>query len=188
MEGLSDKSIVDLCISRDASAWSTFVDRFSKLVYWAIKDKLSKWNYHFIEQDVEDIYQDFFISLWEKDKLAEIKDRSHISAWLVMVAGNMSIDYFRRKKNEPTKISLPIFQEAFSDKREGIEDQMPAYLHSGSKDDPSRTAHLKELNQVLTLTIDSLPPRERQAITLCYFYGKKHREIAQLLKISINTV
>jgi len=188
LEGLNDRSLVSLCIEKDASAWSSFVDRFSNLIYWAIKDRLSKWNYHFVEQDVEDIYQELFISLWEKGKLAEIKDRSHISSWLVMVAGNMSIDYFRRKKNELPKTSLPIFHEAFSDKGEGIEDPVPAYLHSSSKDDPNRTVHLKELSQVLTLTIDSLPPRERQAITLCYFYGKKHREIAQLLKISINTV
>lgn len=164
MRNLSDRSIVDLCIAKDSSAWSAFVDRFSKLVYWAIRDRLTKWGYNFAEQDVEDIYQELFISLWEREKLAEIKDRSKISGWLVMVAGNAACDYFRRKKDKLPKEAASIFQN-----------------------DTSKILHLKELKELLDIAIGSLPPRECQAITLHYLYGKKHREVAQVLKISVNT-
>lgn len=188
LRNLSDKSIVELCIARDASGWPAFVGRFSKLAYWAINDRLKRYNLQFVEQDVEDIYQELFVSLWEKNRLNEIKDRAKISSWLVMVAGNAAIDYFRRKKNEGPKISASIFQGIRSDAREAAEDLTPAGTLSSSEDDPRRTVYLKELDQILEGAIGTLSLRERQAITLSFLYGKKHREIAQLLKLSINTV
>lgn len=187
MKGLSDRSLISLCIEKDASAWSSFVDRFSNLIYWAIKDRLKRYNFQFVEQDVEDIYQELFVSLWEKNGLTEIKDRAKISSWLVMVAGNEAIDHFRKKKNEGPRISASIFQRVSSDVGEAAEELMLTGTLSSSKDDPSRIVYLKELDRILEATIETLPPRERQAITLSFLYGKKHREIAQLLKISINT-
>ena len=187
MKGLNDRSLVSLCIEKDASAWSSFVDRFSNLIYWAIKDRLKRYNFQFVEQDVEDIYQELFVSLWEKNGLTEIKDRAKISSWLVMVAGNEAIDHFRKKKNEGPRISASIFQRVSSDVGEAAEELMLAGTLSSSEDDPSRIVYLKELDRILEATIETLSPRERQAITLSFLYGKKHREIAQLLKISINT-
>ncbi len=187
MKNLSDKSIVELCIARDASGWSAFVDHFSKLTYWAIKDRLKRYNLQFAEQDVEDIYQELFFSLWEKNRLTEIKNRAKISSWLVMVAGNAAIDHFRRKKNEGPRISASIFQRVHSDAEEAAEDAVLADTLGSSEDDPRRIIYLKELDQVLKTAIGTLSPRERQAITLSFLYGKKHREIAQVLKISINT-
>ena len=187
MEGLNDRSLVSLCIEKDASAWSSFVDRFSNLIYWAIKDRLKRYNFQFVEQDVEDIYQELFVSLWEKNGLTEIKDRAKISSWLVMVAGNEAIDHFRKKKNEGPRISASIFQSVSSDVGEAAEELMLTGTLSSSEDDPSRIVYLKELDRILEATIETLSPRERQAITLSFLYGKKHREIAQLLKISINT-
>jgi len=187
LKGLNDRSLVSLCIEKDASAWSSFVDRFSNLIYWAIKDRLKRYNFQFVEQDVEDIYQELFVSLWEKNGLTEIKDRAKISSWLVMVAGNEAIDHFRKKKNEGPRISASIFQSVSSDVGEAAEELMLTGTLSSSEDDPSRIVYLKELDRILEATIETLPPRERQAITLSFLYGKKHREIAQLLKISINT-
>ncbi len=187
MKGLSERALVNLCIEKDASAWSSFVNRFSNLIYWAIKDRLRRYNFQFVEQDVEDIYQELFVSLWEKNGLTEIKDRAKVSSWLVMVAGNEAIDHFRKKKNEGPRISASIFQRVSSDVGEAAEELMLTGTLSSSEDDPSRIVYLKELDRILEATIETLSPRERQAITLSFLYGKKHREIAQLLKISINT-
>jgi len=45
-----------------------------------------------------------------------------------------------------------------------------------------------ELAAFINEFIKRLPQRERMILTLNFFYGKKHREITQMLKIPANTV
>ncbi len=64
METVTDGELIDRCCRKDASAWSEFVGRFSRVILWAIRDRLRRWGYHYGEQDVEDIYQEIMISFW----------------------------------------------------------------------------------------------------------------------------
>lgn len=165
------------------------MDRFSNLIYWAIKDRLRRSGCHFSDEDAEDIFQEFFASLWEKDKLAEIKDRNRIVGWLVMVAGNMAVDFIRKRRSHEPMSAISISRDpAYDEMGEGESIRSGEIALSSSKDSPDRIVHLNEMRQVLETTIESLPPRERTVITLSHLYGKKHREIAKLLKIPVNTV
>ena len=171
MKDINDCQLVNFCLSKNPLAWSEFVERFSKVIYWAIKDRLRKRGYRFKEQDVEDIYQEIFTNLWQRNKLEAIKDREKLSGWLVMVAGNSAIDYFRKKKKKEPENIISIFETLTS-----------------SSDNPSQLLHSQELKETLESVLEVLPSKEKIVISLSYLYDKKHREIAETLNIPVNTV
>lgn len=167
---LTDASLVARCINRDRWAWHKFVERFSNLVFWAIKNKLKQSRYFYNQQDIEDIFQNVFISLWEKEKLRQVINRKDISAWLVILAVNCTYNYFRNKR------------EVLFDKEVTPEDKNAA---------PSKmdvTVKQGTLSILLEETITSLPAREQIILKLNYLYDKTHLQISQILKIPANTV
>ena len=162
---VSDASLVARCINRDRLAWHKFVERFSSLVFWAIKNKLKQGRYFYNQQDIEDIFQNVFISLWEKEKLRQVINREDICAWLTILAVNCTYNYFRNKR------------EVLFHKEAAPEDKNAASTFKQGK-----------LNIILEETIAKLPAREQIILKLNYFYDKTHLQIGQILKIPTNTV
>ncbi len=182
----SDQELIESCIKKDKHAWDIFVERYSKLVLWAIRDRLTRFRYNFDGDDVEDIHQEVFISLWSANKLAQIKDKTKIAGWIAMVASNAAIDYFRRMKRQMPPKAISIFEEVISNgEGEGktLADLLPA--RTGN---PNRQSHLNEIRAILNAALEVLAPREKMVISLNLLHGMKHREIAETLKLPINTV
>ncbi len=178
MKYLKDNQLINLCLDKSPQAWSEFVERFSKVIYWAIKDKLKRSGYSFKEQDVEDIYQEIFTKIWQGSKLKEIKNSEKTSGWLVMVAGNAAIDYFRRKNKKVSK------HYNYSEQNElELDEELTL-----SNDNPLQVLYTQEIKEILESALESLTSRERITITLSHLHGKKHREIAELLNMPLNTV
>lgn len=170
MPDLNDLSLVLRCINGDKSAWDRFVERFSPLVFWAIKRRLRQAGYPCNQQDIEDIFQNVFCLLWEKDKLRQIKNRENISTWLVMVAANCTHNYFRNKR------------EILSDKELLAEKAAVFDCPTANKLEQERIENT--INDVFTY----LPPRELIILKLNYFYNKTHQEISQILRMPASTV
>jgi DNA-directed RNA polymerase specialized sigma24 family protein len=66
MGGNNSQKLIKRCIEGDVDAWSEFVDRFSGLIYWAIKRKLNKYDCTYLMSEAEEIYQHLLTSIWEK--------------------------------------------------------------------------------------------------------------------------
>ena len=178
MKYLNDGQLINHCLDKNHQAWTEFVERFSKVIYWAIKDKLKRWGYTFKEQDVEDIYQEIFTKLWQGSRLKEVRNSKKISGWLVMVAGNGAIDYFRRKNKEAPNRYNHIEQMEIA-----LDEDLTL-----SNNNPLQVLYTREIKEILESALESLTSRERITITLSHLYRKKHREIAELLNIPLNTV
>lgn len=181
-----DQELIESCIKKNKRAWDIFVERYSKLVLWVIRDRLTRFRYNFDDDDVEDIHQEVFISLWSSNKLAQIKDRRKVAGWIAMVAANAAIDYFRRMKRQMPPNAISIFEEAISNAEgEGktLEELLPAKIGN-----PNREFHLNELRTILDATLESLAPKEKMVIKLNLLHGMKHHEIAEALKLPINTI
>lgn len=174
------------CIKKDKRAWDIFVERYSRVVYWAIRHRLSRFGYTFNDGDVEDIHQDIFTLIWSEDKLKQVKDRSKIAGWLAMVAGNGAIDYFKRMKRQFPPNSISIFEDISSDgEMRGVTlgDILP------SEDaGPANELFSQEIRLIIDSALDSLSPKEKMIIKLNLMHGMKHREIAEALDIPVNTV
>ncbi len=182
----TDQELIESCIRKDKRAWNIFVERYSKLVLWAIRDRLTRFRYNFDNGDVEDIHQEVFVSLWSDNKLARIKDRRTIERWIVMVAGNAAIDYFKKMKRQMPPNAVSIFEEIISS-ADG-EGKTLAELLPTQTANPSREFHLSELREMLEAALGSLEPKQKMVVKLNLLRGMKQREVAQALKLPINTV
>jgi len=163
-------SLIKRCIDKEEAAWSAFVKHFTGLVGWAVSDRLRRWRITFNNEDVEDIKQLTFSELWEKDKLREIRDIKKIEAWLAIVAGNCAISCMRGRRGQ----NVPYLEDTLDEKAAAVS----AYS----------ALEGNEIKGLIDNFINKLPEHVRAILILHYFYNKKHREIAGLLKIPTNTV
>jgi len=169
MSNNDDRKLVQKCIEGDVEAWNEFVERFSGLIYWAIKRKLNKHDSAYLQSEAEDIYQRIFASIWEKKSLIGVSERGNIAPWLVVLASNFTIDLIRRKRLE----------EGF------LRNSFESEAKSQYRDTP---VLLKENKRLLEEAMKSLNGKEKSCLELNYIAGKKHREIAEIFNISINSV
>lgn len=169
METKSDKDLIRHCLSGDPDAWNNFIDRFSGLVYWAIKRKLNRYYSAYLSADVEDIYQRLFASIWEKKSLEAVSDRDNIAPWLIVLASNLATDLIRRKRRE----------------EEFIKNRLPAETNTV---DEESVIFMKEKKDLLNEAMRLLTEKERAYLELHYVSDKRHKEIAEIFNEPVNTV
>ncbi|MFC1699629.1 RNA polymerase sigma factor [Candidatus Omnitrophota bacterium] len=170
MRGENDADLVEQCLGRNRRAWQRFVEKFGSLVFWAIKDTLQRKGFEFNRQDIEEVFQDVFVLLWEKGKLEQIKNRNQISAWLAMVAANRTLNYLRKKRVNHIN----------------IESQDQGSLAGNS--DINHDLEAAESQTLLAQAFSSLEPKEIITLKLSYFFNKTHQEIAEILKMPTNSI
>jgi RNA polymerase sigma-70 factor (family 1) len=118
-------------------------------------------------QEAEDIVSDSFIYLWEHD--GDFNSRASRKCFLYKLARNKCIDIIRhRKVIQANNVKLSIISR-----------------DSGSFLDQ---IIFSELTSQIQSALDDLPPQCRKIFHLIYSEGKKNKEVAKLLKLSINTI
>ncbi|MFA6356975.1 MAG: sigma-70 family RNA polymerase sigma factor [Candidatus Omnitrophota bacterium] len=180
------EELIQGCIKKDRRSWDVFVETYSRVVYWAIRDRLKRYGYDFNEEDVNDIHQDVFIALWAGDRLRQLREPGKAAGWLAMVAGNAAIDHFRKVKSQSPPNSMSIYEELCRNGEGGsrtLEEVLPSAAAG-----PDRQAQLNEAREELEAALDGLNPKERMAVKLNLLHGMKHVEIAAALKVPVNTV
>ncbi len=160
--------LIERCIKREERAWSEFIDRFSGLIYYSARERLKRSGFRFNGQDIQDIVQNVFVELWEKSRLSEVRDRNKIKAWLSIIGQTRALNFMRKKRER-----LLAEDELF--KIENI-------VSDNGEENRS------ELAEVLENAIEPFAPREKIVLKLNIIHGKTHKEIAEFMRISINTV
>lgn len=121
----------------------------------------------------EDIFQETFIKVVKTIKSERYTEEGKFLPWLLTIARNMDVDYFRRKQKMPfiTNSSgedifstLPVFDENREDKI--ITEQ--------------KEATVREL-------IKLLPEDQREVLVLRHYGELSFKEIAAITNVSINT-
>ena len=168
-ESLNMDSLLQLCAKGDFLAWSKFVERFSCLIFWAIKDKISKLTLSLPETDIHDIYQQVFLSIWHKQKLKNIRNPKSISKWLIIVTRNETVDYVKSK--------YPVRETETTDEIN------PAIVFT-----PQEQTCKNELEKEIALFIDALPLKERRIATLELLYELKYTQISKIVDLPIGTI
>ena len=160
--------LIELCIKREENAWTEFIRRFSGLVYYSARERLARNGFRFNEQDIQDITQNVFVEMWEKSRLSEVRDRHKIKAWLSIMSQTRALNYMRKKKERLlAEDELFRIENIVSDNGE---------------------ANRLELAEELETAIKPFEPREKIILKLNIIHGKTHKEIAEFMKIPINTV
>jgi RNA polymerase sigma-70 factor (ECF subfamily) len=178
---MQDKNIIYSCIRGEAEAWQRFVQRFSGLVAWSIRERLTKSGYAFTNSDVEDIHQETFLSIYHNNKLKQLKDISKITAWVSIIAGNIAINYIKRVKGRLSEKSVSLFEKIEPDLTvaDTLESHSPNAREQVDK---------KLTSETLAKIIESLNPKEKIILNLYFTYENTIEEIAQLVNLAQGTV
>ena len=167
-----DGELVAGCLRGDAVAWDSFVERFSKLVYWSIQKSLNVMPPGGREEFCREVFQDFFQRLMDKNELSKLKEASHVRKFLSVMACHMALDRFkalsRHAKNKRPMEDLPEEDEA----------QYPALPGDGPDD----------WEAICGVSLRELPAKERSCLEFYFLESKTAQEIGRLLGMSENSV
>ncbi len=123
----------------------------------------------------EEIVSETFFKLWENR--AKINISTSIKAYLFQAVCNNSLNYLRKLKHE-TRLE-EYFHEttfeniAFSEPLDEIEGQSLLLIN---------------INQKIEEGIDQLPEQQKKAFRLKRFEGRKTKEVAEIMGLSVKTV
>ena len=167
----SREELLRLCSGGDEKAWAYFVEEFSPLIRWAIKHKISRSFNYVDENDIKDIFQQTFTHIWHSNRLANLQKPGSLPAYLTVIAQNLTIDFFRKKRRFLKIKARRLTEKEFC-----------------AADNPRTESYNRQIEKDVKEQISNLPIKERRIIQLDIFYDLKHREISEMMEISINTV
>lgn len=119
----------------------------------------------------EDCLQDAFLQVWRNHGSFHA-ERGSVKSWLLTIVRNAAIDRHRGREGRARQ-DRPI---------EEVE-----YL-LGENDDPHQQAVESLRAEQIQAAIGSLPDEQREAITLAFFNGLTHQEIAGRTGVPLGTV
>ncbi|MDL2281510.1 RNA polymerase sigma-70 factor [Parabacteroides sp. OttesenSCG-928-G06] len=120
------------------------------------------------EEDAENVVQDIFLFLWEKRDVLDIK--VSLTAYLFTLVRNRCLDFLRHQSVKEE------FSKDYEMKRMALEQ----FNHSFTSDE--------DIETIIQEAICKLPERCREVFIKSRIEGKKYKEIAEELNISVNTV
>lgn len=147
----------------------TIRDNFDKIyvMYFSRMCRFAK-EYVLFDEDAENIVQDVFLLLWEKRDVLDIQ--VSLISYIFALVKNRCLDYLRHN------IVADEFKQELSLKLSSLEQ-----LNNSFSSD-------EDIERILVSAIDKLPERCRVIFIKSRVDGKKYREIASELNLSINTV
>lgn len=129
----------------------------------------------------DDVFQQTFFQVHLKcDKFEQGRG---FRPWLYTIATNQAIDAQRRNRRHKM-VSL---DHRFGSDSEDDGGRLGQWV-AGALPDPGDQAETNETRESVRRVIDSLSDVTKQALTLVYFQGMKHREVAEALSIPVGTV
>jgi len=155
-------------ISRgEADALRELYARHGRLVYGLA------WRIVADAEAAEEICQDVFLRAWEKAGTYQ-HEKAQVRTWLARIARNRAIDLLRRRGAREARA------------RGAWEEMKSAALEAHP--DPATPVETDELRSRVSRAILSLPLEQRAALSLAFFQGQTHRQIAEATGEPLGTV
>lgn len=99
---MTDLEFVRQCANGDKQSWDYFLKQYSRLIYSYIYSILKTNNYILNQENVDDLFQEIFVSLIKDDfrklKSFKAKNGCSLASWLRQITINFTIDYLRKQK------------------------------------------------------------------------------------------
>ncbi|MFA6716195.1 MAG: sigma-70 family RNA polymerase sigma factor [Victivallaceae bacterium] len=160
-----DHDLIKAYLHGDADAFTALYERYKRQVYSFLLKMLA---------DNASAADDLFQQSWIKalKNLHRYHDRDRFLAWLLSIARNTALDYFRRQKK------MYIFAE---DRQEDGQEK-----ENGSHMEPWREMDQSELRKAVETALGTIPPEQREVFNMRRD-GLSFKEIAGIHKCPINT-
>lgn len=168
VQKLSDQMLLQNYLQGDRSAISTLIDKHSRRVRDYIRMMVK-------DNDVaDDIFQETFIKVVNTIDEGRYSDNGKFLSWVLRIAHNKVIDYFRAQKQAPSVSESNSGYDILGTMRfaeRTIEDQIIA----------------EQIDSDIKSLVELLPDEQREVVLLRYFSGLSFKEIAEQTGVSINT-
>lgn len=125
----------------------------------------------------EDVLQEAYVAIWNSAQSYAIT-KSRPMTWLITVARNKALDALRSRSTErATTVSLD------------IDDGESPHLQQADESGTPLDRLMEGMDGVrLKNCLQALDPSQRQAISLAYWFGMTHAELAEHLRAPLGTV
>ena len=120
------------------------------------------------KDNAEDIVSEAYVKLWERH--SGFDNLGSIRSFLYTVVHNASIDFLRQNKK----------RSAYSKEIAYLDEEKESYVLQQIIE--------TETYREIVASLKKLPPKCREIFRMIYFEGKDYAEIANELKLSINTI
>src|SRR6266478_6979625 len=171
-EPVSDElALVNAARAGDVTAFEELVRRYDRNVFRIAQHITQN------REDAEDVVQDAFIKAYSN--LKQFQGQSKFYTWLVRIAVNEALMKLRRRRPE-RMVSLD--EEVKTE-----DDSVPREVADWSPN-PEQMYNRAELRDILSRTIQGLPPGFRTVFILRDVEGLSTEETAQALELSIPAV
>lgn len=117
----------------------------------------------------EDVVQDAFLSVWRK-AASYAEGRGSVKTWLTSIVRNRAIDTVRARRESDADDDAILL--SLRDPAPGVVEQVAARLD----------------RELVRAAIGELPAEQRGAISMAYFGGLSHSEIAEATGVPLGTV
>src|ERR1700735_2577240 len=165
-----EAELVRLAQSGEEAAFEELIRRHQQRVFGLVNGILRR------REDVEDVVQQVFLKVFVSIKRFDL--RAAFSTWLYKIAVNECWDYLRKKKVRPLVYESDLSEEQVS-RLDGI-----ASLERPPESPSERTETREVLDQLLSV----LPEQDRQLLVMKEMAGFSVQELAEILKLNVNTV
>lgn len=129
-------------------------------------------NYVLANEDVENIVQDVFMILWEREEELELS--CSLTTYLFTLVKNRCLNFLRHK----------LIEEEYNVQ---MKEELGFKLYALESLDYSYQSE-EELQAIIQRALDKLPERCREIFIKSRMEGMKYKEISEELGISVNTV
>lgn len=165
---LSDKVLLNNYLSGDSAAISQLIERHSRRVRDYIRMMVK-------DADVaDDVLQETLIKVVRVIDEGRYVDNGKFLSWVLRIAHNQVIDYFRSQKSAKT-----------------INESDAGYNMLGTLRFAERTVEdniiSEQIEDDVRRLVEHLPDEQREVVKLRYFSGLSFQEIADQTGVSINT-
>lgn len=164
---VSDSELVSLYIRGQEDAFASLLNRYKSKVYTTI---------YLIVKDTyiaEDLTQDTFIKAVETLKSGKYNEEGKFLPWIIRIAHNLAIDYFRREKRYPSIV---------------FEDGSSVFNSLDFSEDSVESLTIRrETHEYLRELIKRLPEQQREVLIMRHYEDMSFQDIADATGVSINT-
>jgi RNA polymerase sigma-70 factor (ECF subfamily) len=166
-KSLSDAILVSNYINGDEPSLTILINRHQQRLYSFIYSKV-------YDRDVtEDVFQDTFIKVIKTLKLGKYNEEGKFLPWVMRIAHNLVIDYFRKNNRMPKFNNSGDF-DIFSVLSDGALNAEAELVRSQIHDD------VRNL-------LEELPEDQRTVLKMRMYNDMSFKEISENTSVSINT-
>ncbi len=163
----TDQMLIDAFVAGDKKCIEVLIQRYKTNVYSYILLNIKN------PSIADDIFQDTFVKVIASLKSNVYSDEGKFLSWVIRIAHNLIVDYYRAEKN---------MGATSSDENEFV-------LNSTSMSDSTIEDRIVE-EQIFAdvrKLLDYLPEEQKEVIMLRHYGGMSFKEIADATNVSINT-